>query len=158
MALETQAGRLRIDVSRYELSLNGKRLKLERQPMDLLILFVQKRGELVTREQIIERLWGKDVFVEVDRSINSAVRKIRTVLGDDPAQPQYLETVVGKGYRFVGEIEVVGPAAEAEPSRGMGRKLLISMALAAVVAAAFWGWLRRRLNAEPDSGQIRSLA
>src|SRR5215471_20306329 len=132
MALETQAGRLRIDVSRYELSLNGKRLKLERQPMDLLILFVQKRGELVTREQIIERLWGKDVFVEVDRGINSAVRKIRTVLGDDPAQPQYLETVVGKGYRFVGEIEVVGPAAEdkertmsppAEPSRRMGRRL-----------------------------------
>src|SRR5215471_15946564 len=137
MALETQAGRLRIDVSRYELSLNGKRFKLERQPMDLLILFVQKRGELVTREQIIERLWGKDVFVEVDRSINSAVRKIRTVLGDDPAQPQYLETVVGKGYRFVGEIEVVGlgaeekeratPALPAKPSTGMWRKLLISV-------------------------------
>ena len=168
MALETQAGRLRIDVSRYELSLNGKRVKLERQPMDLLILFVEKRGELVTRDQIIERLWGKDVFVEVDRSINSAVRKIRTVLGDDPAQPHYLETVVGKGYRFVGEIEVVGLAAEekegaipappAEPATRMGRKLLIGVALAAVVAAALWGWLRRRQNAGPGSGQIRSLA
>ena len=87
MALETQAGRLRIDVSRYELSLNGKRVKLERQPMDLLILFVEKRGELVTRDQIIERLWGKDVFVEVDRSINSAVRKIRTGNGSRQRLP-----------------------------------------------------------------------
>src|SRR5215472_10472652 len=167
MALETQASKLRIDVSRYELTVNGKRARLERQPMELFILFVQKRGQLVTRDEIIERLWGKDVFVEVDRSINRAVRKIRTVLADDPAQPHYLETVVGKGYRFVGEIEVVGPATEdnerpmpatAEPSRGMGRRLLISVALAAVVAAALWGWLRRRQNAEPGSGQIRSLA
>jgi len=168
MALETQASKLRIDVSRYELTVNGKRAKLERQPMELFILFVQKRGQLVTRDEIIERLWGKDVFVEVDRSINSAVRKIRTVLGDDPAQPQYLETVVGKGYRFVGEIEVVGPAAEAkeramlappaEPARGMGRKILISVALAAVVAAALWGWFRRRQNTGAGSGQVRSLA
>jgi TolB-like protein/DNA-binding winged helix-turn-helix (wHTH) protein/Tfp pilus assembly protein PilF len=167
MALEIQASKLRIDVSRYELTVNGKRARLERQPMELFILFVQKRGQLVTRDEIIERLWGKDVFVEVDRSINSAVRKIRTVLGDDPAQPHYLETVVGKGYRFVGEIEVVGPATEdnerpmpatAERSRGMGRRLLISVALAAVVAAALWGWLRRHQNAEPGSVQIRSLA
>src|SRR5258708_12549841 len=108
MALETKAGRPRVDVSRYELSVNAKRVKLERQPMDLLILFVQKRGDLVTREEIIDKLWGKDVFVDVESSINSAVRKIRTVLGDDPADPRYLETVVGKGYRFVGEVEVVG--------------------------------------------------
>src|SRR5262249_47804129 len=169
MPLETQAGKLRIDVSRYELTMNGKRLKLERQPMDLLILFVQKRGELVTRDEIIDKLWGKDVFVEVDRSINSAVRKIRTVLGDDPAQPHYLETVVGKGYRFIGEIEVVGPAPEAKesalpaspaaPARRVGRSLLAFVALAVVVVAgAIWGWLRWRQNAGPGSGRIRSLA
>src|SRR5262249_61457788 len=116
MPSETQAGKRRIDVSGYELTMNGKRLKLERQRTDLLILFVQKRGELVTRDEIIDKLWGKDVFVEVDRSINSAVRKIRTVLGDDPAQPLYLETVVGKGYRFIGETVVVGLAPEARES------------------------------------------
>src|SRR5215467_4912869 len=133
MALEGQAGKFRLDVSRYELTVEGKRVKLERQPMELLILFVQKRGELVTRDEIIDKLWGKDVFVDVDRGINGAVRKIRTVLGDDPAQPHYLETVVGKGYRFVGEIEVVGRAQEpkddkpgpgAAPSNRMGGVLL----------------------------------
>src|SRR5262249_11312129 len=102
MALEAQAGKPCVDVSRYELSVNGKRVRLERQPMDLLILFVQRRGELVTRDEIIDKLWGKSVFVDVDRGINSAVRKIRSVFGDDPAHPHYLETVVGKGYRFVG--------------------------------------------------------
>src|SRR5215472_3179749 len=116
MALEGQAGKFRLDVSRYELTVEGKRVKLERQPMELLILFVQKRGELVTRDEIIDKLWGKDVFVDVDRGINGAVRKIRTVLGDDPAQPHYLETVVGKGYRFVGEVEVIGGSPYTPPA------------------------------------------
>jgi DNA-binding winged helix-turn-helix (wHTH) protein len=116
--LETKAGQPRVDISRYELIVNGKRVKLERQPMDLLILFVRRKGNLVTREEIIDKLWGKDVFVDVDSSINSAVRKIRTALGDDPGQPRYLETVVGKGYRFIGEVEVVGQPLEAPATTG----------------------------------------
>ena len=68
--------------------------------MDLLIFLVQRRGELVSRDEIAERLWGKDVFLDVDHSINVAVRKIRTVLRDDPDKPRFIETVVGKGYRF----------------------------------------------------------
>jgi len=163
MATETQAGKPCVDVSRYELSLNGKRVKLERQPMELLILFVQKRGELVTREEIIDKLWGKDVFVDVDRSINSAVRKIRNVLGDDPTQPHYLETVVGKGYRFVGEVEVVGLAGAQEsprratPASRVGPALLVFVALAIVAAVALWGWLRWRQNAESASAHIHSI-
>jgi len=108
MGVGTQAASLRVDHSRYELTLNGQRVKLERQPMELLIFFVRRRGELVTREDIIDKLWGKDVFVDVDRGINSAVRKIRNALKDDSAHPQYLETVVGKGYKFVGDVELVG--------------------------------------------------
>src|SRR5579859_3401565 len=108
MASETQAGKPRIDLSRYELSLDGERVKLERQPMELLILFVQRQGQLVTREQIVEKLWGKDVFVDVDRSINAAVRKIRSALKDDSEHPRFLETVIGKGYRFTGDVELIG--------------------------------------------------
>jgi len=168
MALETQAGRPRVDVSRYELSLNGKRVKLERQPMDLLILFVLKKGELVSREQIIDKLWGKDVFVDVDSSINSAVRKIRTVLGDDPAQPHYLETVVGKGYRFIGEVEVVGlppeppadPAktAPAAPGNRIGRALTAGAAVLVVLALAAWLGIRWRQGVASASGPIHSIA
>ncbi len=72
--------------------------------MELLILLVQRQGELVSREEIAERLWGKDVFVDVDHSINVAVRKIRVVLRDDPEKPRFVETVVGKGYRFAAPV------------------------------------------------------
>ncbi|HKF22617.1 MAG TPA: winged helix-turn-helix domain-containing protein [Candidatus Angelobacter sp.] len=166
MALEAHPGKLRVDLDRYELTVDGKRVKLERQPMDLLILFVQKRGELVTREEIIDKLWGKDVFVDVDRGINSAVRKIRTALGDDPANPHCLETVVGKGYRFIGEIEAIGLPEEGKPSlaaavarpRRIGRGLVASLALSAVVAAAVWAWLRWRQSTVSASAPIRSIA
>jgi len=72
--------------------------------MELLIFLVQRRGELVSREEIAGRLWRKDVFVDVDQSINTAVRKIRMVLRDDPEKPQFVETVVGKGYRFAAPV------------------------------------------------------
>ena len=68
--------------------------------MELLILLLQRNGELVSRDEIADRLWGKDVFVDIDHSINTAVRKIRLVLRDDSEKPRFVETVVGKGYRF----------------------------------------------------------
>jgi TolB-like protein/Tfp pilus assembly protein PilF len=72
--------------------------------MELLILLVQRRGELVSREEIAERLWGKDVFLEVDHGINTAVRKVRRALRDDPDKPRFVETVVGRGYRFAAPV------------------------------------------------------
>jgi predicted ATPase/DNA-binding winged helix-turn-helix (wHTH) protein len=98
-----------LDVRLYELRRAGRVLKLERIPMELLLLFVEKKGELVTRDQIIERIWGKDVFLDTDNSINAAVRKIRIVLKDDPLHPRFLQTITGRGYRFI------GPVVEAHP-------------------------------------------
>ena len=72
--------------------------------MDLLIFLVQRRGQLVSRDEIAECLWGRDVFLDVDHSINVAVRKVRTVLRDDPDQPRFIETVVGRGYRFAATV------------------------------------------------------
>ena len=68
--------------------------------MELLMLLVRRQGVLVTREEIASHLWGKDVFLDVDHGINTAVRKVRRVLHDDPEKPRFIETVVGKGYRF----------------------------------------------------------
>ena len=168
MRLEAQAGKPCLDVSRYELSLNGKRVKLERQPMDLLIFFVEHRGELVSREQIIARLWGKGVFVDADRSINRAVLKIRAALGDDSTHPRFLETVVGKGYRFIGDVELAGLAAETSPSvvptrqhpvwRSSPRLLVYAGVLLVLAAIVVWAWLRSRPNPEPASSAIHSLA
>jgi TolB-like protein/Tfp pilus assembly protein PilF len=81
--------------------------------MELLIFFLERKGQLVSRKDIIGKLWGPHVFVDVDRSINAAVRKIRSALKDDPDQPKYLETVVGKGYRLVGEMELVSELPKA---------------------------------------------
>jgi hypothetical protein len=69
-----------------------------------LILLLEHAGELVTREAMERRLWGDEVFVDADQGINTAVNKVRQALGDDPGHPSFLETVVGKGYRFVGRV------------------------------------------------------
>jgi TolB-like protein/Flp pilus assembly protein TadD/DNA-binding winged helix-turn-helix (wHTH) protein len=82
--------------------------------MELLILLVQRRGELVSREEIAERLWGKDVFLDIDHSINTAVRKIRLALRDDPEKPRFVETVVGKGYRFAAPVMCTNGAAKSQ--------------------------------------------
>jgi DNA-binding winged helix-turn-helix (wHTH) protein len=74
---------------------------LEGLPLQLLMFMVEKRGQLVTREQISAELWSKDVFVDVEQGINTAIRKIRRALGDDADEPRHLQTVVGRGYRFV---------------------------------------------------------
>src|SRR5215472_11127098 len=106
---------LELDLRRYELRRGSSVLKLERNPMELLILLVERRDQLVGREEIIGRLWGKDVFLDTEQGVNTAIRKIRLILGDDPNEPRFLQTVVGKGYRFVGPITVI--AAEPTLSR-----------------------------------------
>ena len=93
----------------------GDAVRLEKIPMELLILLADKQGQLVRREEIIERLWGADVFLDTERGINTAIRKIRQALRDDAEEPRYIQTVVGKGYRLVGPITVL-PGNGATPS------------------------------------------
>src|SRR5215475_11465999 len=96
-----------LDVRAYELRRAGRSLKLERIPMELLVLLVELHGQLITRDQIVERIWGKDVFLDTDNSINAAIRKLRQVFKDDPERPRFILTVTGKGYRFVAPVEEV---------------------------------------------------
>ena len=93
-----------LDVRAYELRSSGIRLKLERIPMELLLLLIERHGQLVTREQIVEKIWGAGTFFDSDNSINAAINKIRRVLRDDSERPQFVETVTGKGYRFIAAI------------------------------------------------------
>ena len=90
-----------LDFGRFQLYRAGTPVRLEGLPLQLLMFLIENRGLLVKREQIADELWGKDVFVDVEQGINTAIRKIRMALEDDCAQPQYLQTVVGRGYRFV---------------------------------------------------------
>ena len=107
-------GQFRLDVSSYELRRGARPVRLERQPMDLLILLVTRRGELISRSEIIERLWNRDVFVDVETGVNTAIRKIRRALNDSPEEPSFIETVAGKGYRFIADVDIVRPAGADE--------------------------------------------
>jgi DNA-binding winged helix-turn-helix (wHTH) protein/tetratricopeptide (TPR) repeat protein/TolB-like protein len=100
---------IELDLGRYELRRQGRRVKLEKKPMELLIFLVSRRDQLVSRQEIVVKLWGSDLFIDTEPNINNIVRKIRTALGDDSAKPRFLETVVGKGYRFVGPVRVIDP-------------------------------------------------
>src|SRR5881394_1744280 len=96
-----------LDLGRYELRRQGRRIKLEKKPMELLIFLVSRRDQLVSRQEIVGKLWGSDLFIDTEPNINNIVRKIRTALGDDSAKPRFLETVVGKGYKLVGPVRVM---------------------------------------------------
>lgn len=112
-----------LDRGACELRRAGKNVPLERIPFELLSLLLDGRGRVVTRDEIIERIWGKDVFLETEHSVNTAIRKVRVALGDDPASPRFVRTVPGRGYRFVASVrETTGPGAGtagAEAARSM---------------------------------------
>ena len=86
----------------------GYPVKLERIPLALLFLLVERKGQLVTRQEIVEKLWGKDRFIDVDNSINTAIRKLRRAFKDNPESPAFVQTHPGMGYRFIGEITFSG--------------------------------------------------
>jgi DNA-binding winged helix-turn-helix (wHTH) protein len=100
-------GDVEVDLGRYELRRFGRRVKLERKPMELLIFLLGRRDQMVSREEIVRKLWRSDLFVDTEKNVNNIVRKLRTALGDDADRPRFLETVVGKGYRFVGPVKVI---------------------------------------------------
>lgn len=113
-------GEFELDPRAYELRRSGQLLKLERIPMELLLLLIARRGQLVGRDQIVERVWGKDVYLDTDNSINAAIRKIRQVLKDDPERPRFVQTLTGRGYRFIAEVEELGSSPDAESVATLG--------------------------------------
>lgn len=125
----------------------GQVIRLERIPLDLLFVLVERHGQLVTRQEILDRIWGKEVFVDVDNSINTAVRKIRQALKDNPENPRLLHTIPSKGYRFAADVVETGttkaaasampvpPVAKVLPTTSNPRHWLLWLGLAAAVAA-----------------------
>ena len=149
-----------LDLAAYELRRQGRPVRLERLPMDLLVMLVERRSELVTRSEIVDRLWGKDVFVDVETGINTAVRKIRQALRDSAEAPSMIVTVPGRGYRFVAAVEsvtgsaqatsspevdavnpeVVPPVRQARPRLYAALVVAALVGLAAIAAFAAWRW------------------
>ena len=177
-------GDFELDSAQFQLRREGRVLKLERIPMELLILLAEKGGSIVTRQEITERPWGKDVFVDTEHGINTAIRKIRQALRDDPERPRFVQTVTGKGYRFVaersaanGSSAIAAPATEAvvppQPpatpatdltpapkprSRPAAVTALILLVVAGILIAVNPGGMRAHLFPSTRAAQIHSIA
>ncbi|MGC2727531.1 MAG: winged helix-turn-helix domain-containing protein, partial [Candidatus Acidiferrales bacterium] len=98
-------GAFEADLRAGELRKHGIRLKLQDQPFQILELLLEHPGDVVTREEIRQKLWPADTFVDFDTSLNSAIMKLRNVLGDSADDPRYIETVPRHGYRFIALVE-----------------------------------------------------
>ena len=131
-----------LDCERFQLTRAGHHVKIERKPMELLILLVTRQGKLVTRDEIAASLWDPNVFVDVNLGINTLICKIRYALRDKVEQPRYVETIAGKGYCFVSEVIMKAPvdgfpvngvsaatAAIEAPSRSFSEPPLASLRL-----------------------------
>jgi TolB-like protein/DNA-binding winged helix-turn-helix (wHTH) protein/Flp pilus assembly protein TadD len=144
-------GEFELTPAAYDLRRQGRTVRLERLPMDLLIMLAERRGDLVTRAEIVDRLWGKGVFVDVETGVHTAIRKIRQALRDSAEDPAFVETVPGRGYRFIAPVEIVTtgsatipaaePAAIATPrvsSRWPAAVMTVALIFVVIVLGGAW--------------------
>lgn len=149
------------DLHSGELLKNGKRVRLQSQPFQLLTMLLERPGELVTREEICQKLWSTDTFVDFDHSLGTALNKIREALDDSPSEPRFVETLPKRGYRFIAPVTVVGSveersrplssdsethAVDQHRRKAVTRKILGVCTAVAILASALlgWSWLHPR--------------
>jgi DNA-binding winged helix-turn-helix (wHTH) protein len=155
-----QFGSFELDRRNFELRRDVQTVKLDRTPLELLFFLVENAGVLMTREEAVEHVWGKGVFIEAETSLYTAVRKIRRALGDDTEDPKFIQTVSGKGYRFIAKVEAtdpftaspVSPAPASALRRSQSWILLVSVACVLIVVASL-AWFGVR-SAQPSRAML----
>ncbi len=147
--------RFEVDLRSGELHKSGRRIRLQAQPFQLLAMLLEHAGEVVTREEVCGNLWPNDTFVDFDHSLSSAINKIREALADSAENPKYIETLLKRGYRFIGKITPEAPVVTAPPEwqerselqpvsvrkGGMGRARnlgFVAVAVTCVMALFLW--------------------
>lgn len=100
-------GLFEVDERRGEIRKQGSRLRLRGRPFDILLILLERPGELVSRDDLRSRLWPADTFVDFDHGVNTSVNRLREVLGDSAENPRFIETVPRKGYRFIAPVDVL---------------------------------------------------
>jgi TolB-like protein/Flp pilus assembly protein TadD len=150
-------GVFQADLDTGDLLKQGLKVRIRGKPFEILALLIDRRGEVVTREELRQRLWAAETFVDFDHGVNTAVNRLREALGDSADNPRFIETIPRKGYRFIASIQDAAPAAVApdpaplpEPRPAAPRvSRLLLLALAAAVLAAAAAWIVRDRSAEP---------
>jgi TolB-like protein/DNA-binding winged helix-turn-helix (wHTH) protein/Tfp pilus assembly protein PilF len=163
-------GAFQFDCLSGDLRRNGTSLRLPPQPAKILALLIGRAGEVVTRQELIKQVWGAETFVDFEQGLNYAIRQIRAALEDDAEQPQFLETLPKRGYRFIAPVmeraapvEVEAPAkpvalGEATPKILLRRKIVLAASAAAVIALVVSVWILIRNSGTSSAHAIASLA
>lgn len=158
-----------IDLRSGDIRKNGRKVRLPDQPFRILLLLLERPGELVTREELRLKLWPADTFVDFDHGLNNAISRIRDALGDSADNPRFIETLPRRGYRFVASVEsgqsaepAQAPAQHSDPWRRV-RRVAASVSGIAIGALALTftlnlGSLRTRLLSGPARPEITSIA
>jgi DNA-binding winged helix-turn-helix (wHTH) protein/tetratricopeptide (TPR) repeat protein len=158
-------GLFEADLESLLLTKQGLRVKIQEQPFRLLALLLERSGEIITREEIRQKLWAADTFVEFDDGLNTAIKKLRTALGDSSDNPRFIETVPRRGYRFLAPVTIsaptepsaprisLAPAQLTKPSRS--KTTAISLLTLAVVSVAMILWVAR--HRRPSIGEKDSI-
>ena len=118
-------GIFELDLSAGELRKNGVKLRLQGQPFQVLTLLLDRSGEVVTREELQQKLWPSDTFVDFDHSLNTAINKVREALGDSASSPRYVETLARRGYRFIAPVQRE-PENPGEPAAEIAAPAVVS--------------------------------
>jgi DNA-binding winged helix-turn-helix (wHTH) protein len=129
-----------LDLHTGELRRNGTRVKLQPQPAKVLVLLTSRAGEIISRAELAERVWGSETFVDFEHGLNFAVRQIRTALDDNAEEPRFLETVPKLGYRFIAPVQGL-PAEPATPVLSRKPEIRHWWPLAAALSALLIGAL-----------------
>jgi cholera toxin transcriptional activator len=127
--LKYKFGEFEADLRAAELRRRGLRLKMQMQPFQVLIALLERPHDVVTREELRQRLWPEDTFVDFDHGLNTAVAKLRETLGDSASTPKYVETIAKRGYRFLADVEKMeerAPVAQAEPAAKVPQNAALS--------------------------------
>ena len=159
-------GPYELDVRAGELRKNGLPIKLQKQPLQILKVLLERPGEVITREELRDQLWPADTFVDFDHGLNSAVKRLRDVLGDSGDNPRFIETLPRYGYRFIGPVERLDSGTDSassfKPQVGrLGRqKILISLGaiLLILLGIGIWWIYRNSGEGNPAAIQILPLA
>jgi cholera toxin transcriptional activator len=111
-------GVFELDLAAGELRKSGVKLRLQEQPFQVLAVLLERAGEVVTREELRQKLWPSDTFVDFDHSVNTAINKVREALGDSASSPRYVETMARRGYRFIAPVQSEVAAEGASSAAG----------------------------------------
>ena len=148
-------GSFEADLQEGALTKMGSRIRLQEQPFRILVLLLERSGQLVTREEIRQKLWSPDTFVEFDDALNTAVRKLREALNESADNPRFLETIPRRGYRFVAPVAWPSERQGLAPTKSRVRRypylwLAAALIVAGTAVGGYWHLRRSRSQITPE--------